>query len=103
MENRNIYSRHFLLGLIVVLLISAGAFWIKYNDFKNGRGVENIQATYHALLTINSLSSLPLSESMLLPTVNFNSYMDKNIPWAAAVKTIDGNYVYTSFPSLGFA
>ncbi|EMC3651093.1 hypothetical protein [Citrobacter braakii] len=103
MENRNIYNRHLFFGLIVVLLISAGAFLIKYNDFKNGRGVENIQATYHALLTINSLSSLPLSESMLLPTVNFNSYMDKNIPWAAAVKTIDGNYVYTSFPSLGFA
>lgn len=103
MESRKFYNRNFFIGFIIVIIMFAITFWIKYNDVNNGRGVENIQATYHALLTVNSLSSLPVKESMLLPTVNFNSYMDKNIPWAAAVKTIDGNYVYTSFPFLGFA
>lgn len=94
------FSRNFIGGLLILIFMSCAAFLIKYSDLKQNHGVENIQATYHALLTINSLSSLPFSESALLPTVNYNS--NKNIPWAAAVKTIDGNYVYTSFPSLGF-
>ncbi len=95
------FSKQFIAGMLILICMSAASFSIKYNDLKHGYGVENIQATYHALLTINSLSSLPVSESALLPTVNYNG--DKNIPWAAALKTIDGNYVYTSFPSLGFA
>ncbi|MEH3412205.1 MULTISPECIES: hypothetical protein [Enterobacteriaceae] len=102
MEKKSINNRFFWSGFILVLLFSIGAFVLKYNDFKNGRGEENVEATYHTLLVINSLSSLPISESALLPTVNFNGENNKNIPWAAAIKTNDGNYVYTSFPSLGF-
>nr|WP_310616555.1 hypothetical protein [Pantoea cypripedii] len=98
----HIYNRGFWLGLLIVLALSLVGISIKYNDFKNGRGIENIQATYHSLLTLNSLSSLPLEQSALLPTVNLNGDNNKNIPWAAAVKTKDGNFVYTSFPSLGF-
>lgn len=98
----NINNRYFWGGLLLVLILLTCAFFIKYNNFKNDRGIENIQATYHALLTINSLSSLPVNESALLPTVNFSGDINKNIPWAAAVKTSEGNYIYTSFPSLGF-
>lgn len=99
----NYINNNLWTGLALVLLMTIAAFFIKLNDFKNDKGVENIQATYHALLTLNSLSSLPLKETLLLPTVNLNGENNKNIPWAAAIPTKDGNYVYTSFPSLGFA
>jgi hypothetical protein len=95
-------NKNYFIGLLIALCMAIAGTSLKYDDFKKGQGVENIQATYHALLTINSLSSLPFKESLLLPTVNFNGVNDKNIPWAATIKTTDGNYVYTSFPSLGF-
>lgn len=98
----NYSNRHLWTGLALVVLMTVAAFFIKLNDLKNDRGVENIQATYHALLTLKSLSSLPVKETLLLPTVNLNGENNKNIPWAAAIPTKDGNYVYTSFPSLGF-
>lgn len=96
------FSKNFFVGILIILIMSLAGISIKYNNLKDGRGIENIQATYHTLLTLNSLSSLPFKESALLPTVNFSGENNKNIPWAAAVKTVDGNYVYTSFPSLGF-
>lgn len=98
----NFLNRHLWTGLALVVLMTIAAFFIKLNDLKNDRGVENIQATYHMLLTLNSLSSLPVKETLLLPTVNLNGENNKNIQWAAAIPTKDGNYVYTSFPSLGF-
>lgn len=95
-------NKHYFYGIFFILLMFLISVIIRSGDFKNDRGIDNIQATYHSLLTMRSLESLPISESYLLPTITFNGDNNKNISWGATIPTKDGVYIYTSFPSLGF-
>lgn len=96
------FGKSYFTGIILIFLMFFTTILIRHDSTAGNAGIENIQATYHSLLTINSLSSLPIKESFLLPTVNFSGDINKNVPWAASLITRDGNYVYTSFPSFGF-
>jgi hypothetical protein len=91
-----------VLSFIAITLIFAAAVFVRLADFRTVTGTPNLEATYHVLLTIKSLEDVPISESHLLPLVTLGNPMDKFIPWGATIPTKDGDFVYTSFPPLGF-
>ncbi|MGY1604373.1 hypothetical protein [Geodermatophilus sp. SYSU D00815] len=69
---------------------------------RGGYGARNLEASYHALLTAESLLRTPLSRTWGLPIVTLGEDNDKWISWGATVATSHGDYVYTSFPPAGF-
>ncbi|MDF3054773.1 MAG: hypothetical protein K0Q74_680 [Gammaproteobacteria bacterium] len=85
--------------MILLLLIS---FEIKHKDFKQVTGSQNLEATYHTILTIKAFKSSPIENHWYLPTVTLGKNEDKYIPWGATVPTKTGDYIYTSFTSPGF-
>nr|WP_217345079.1 hypothetical protein [Noviherbaspirillum sp. L7-7A]MBV0879298.1 hypothetical protein [Noviherbaspirillum sp. L7-7A] len=89
-------------GYLIILTAFALSVFIRLPDFKHTTGLQNLEATYHALLTVHALSTQPLSDSKLLPIVTQANKYDKFIPWGAALPMSNGNFVYTSFPPLGF-
>ncbi|WP_431276293.1 hypothetical protein ACQ858_08570 [Variovorax ureilyticus] len=91
-----------LSGFVAVLLVFIAALVVRSDDFRGERGAENLEASYHTLLTITALHEVPVARSHLLPIVNFGGPKDINIPWGATVRTPNGDFVYTSFPPLAF-
>jgi hypothetical protein len=95
-------SKPILLGFVALALMLAISFDLRQQDFKPGVGAQNLEATYHALLTINALNESPATNHWYLPTVTLGRDGDKGIPWGATVPTETGDYIYTSFTPLGF-
>ena len=91
-----------LAGALAIILFLAVSFLIRTHDFNKVTGVQNLEATYHALLTIKALKGSPIENHWLLPTVSLGQSRDKNISWGATVPTKSGDYVYTSFTPPGF-
>jgi hypothetical protein len=111
MGRANIHSSAFLAlsrkplalaGALVLILLLAGSFLARKNEFGKATGVQNLEATYHVLLTVKALESSPIQNHWLLPTVSLGGSRDKHIPWGATIPTKTGDYVYTSFTSPGF-
>lgn len=92
----------FAAGAIVLTLLLAVSFFIRQNDFNTITGSQNLEATYHALLTVKALRSSPVENHWFLPTVTLGQALDKDIPWGSTVPTNTGDYIYTSFASPGF-
>ncbi len=90
------------VGLGIVSLLFMASLALRIGDFKNVNGVPNLEATYHVLLTIKALRETPVSHSHFLPIVTLGSDRDKYVSWGATVPTETGEFVYTSFPPLGF-
>jgi hypothetical protein len=65
-------------------------------------GAQNSEATYHVLFTIKALNENPVEKHWNLPTVTLGRATDKYIPWGSCVSTKTGDYIYTSFPVLGY-
>lgn len=63
---------------------------------------DNIDATYHTLLTMKCYEETPIYVHKFLPIVSLGSEDDKNISWGACVSDEVGNYYYTSFSPAGF-
>jgi hypothetical protein len=95
-------KRMALAGSLALIFFIAVSFSIRKNDFNKVTGVQNLEATYHALLTIKALKGSPIENHWLLPTVSLGQSRDKNISWGATVPTKVGDYVYTSFTPPGF-
>lgn len=89
-------------GLIGVLIIQAAAFVVRLPNLHVNSGARNSEASWHVLLTVKALSTTPWSRHLGLPIVSLGLPQDKSIPWGSAIHTVDGNYIYTSFPPLGF-
>ena len=87
------------LGFIAIVLMHLVSMGLRQPDFKRVSGAQNLEATYHALLTVNALEQNPLSDHWLLPTVTLGGENDSHIPWGATLPTKTGDYIYTSFTS----
>lgn len=95
-------KRSISMGLLVLLIFLSISFAIRYKDFNQVTGVQNLEATYHVILTIKSLKSSPIENHWFLPTISLGGENDKGIPWGATVPTKTGDHVYTSFAPPGF-
>lgn len=91
-----------VLGYAAIALLYSFTLFSRQAELRSVVGVEQLQATYHALFTISALGENPVSVSKLLPIVTLARPEDRFIPWGATTPTDDGVYVYTSFPSPGF-
>lgn len=88
-----------LIGLLLITLLT---IFFRQSIHNENTIYENYDATYHTLLTIESLKQTPASEHHFLPIVSLGNSTDKNIPWGATIPDKYGNYYYTSFPLGGF-
>lgn len=87
------------LGVTLLFAVSAG---LRVARFDPGHNVRNLDASYHVLLTVKTLSETPASVHRFLPLVSLGKPTDKYISWGATVPDARGNYYYTSFSPLGF-
>ncbi|SET56812.1 hypothetical protein [Thorsellia anophelis] len=100
--NCGFFLRFKIFGLLIILILFSISLLIRINHFNNVTGSQNLEATYHALLTIRAIDENPLENHWFLPTVSLSSALDKNISWGATVPTKTGDYIYTSFTPPGF-
>jgi hypothetical protein len=99
---KNTLNFPFLGGVFVLAILLIFSLSLRQKDFKNVPGAQNLEATYHTLLTITALNESPAKNHWYLPTISLGKELDKNISWGATVPTKTGDYIYTSFPPLGF-
>lgn len=80
----------------------AVSFAIRVPDLLQVTGAFVLEGSYHILLTMYAWRENPISDHLFTPTVTLGRPNDAGIPWGATVPTASGDYVYTSFPPLGF-
>lgn len=90
------------LGVFALILLLIFSFGLRQQDFKRVTGAQNLEATYHMLLTVSALNESPAENHWYLPSVSLGREADKHIPWGATVPTKTGDYIYTSFTPPGF-
>ncbi|WP_295463386.1 hypothetical protein [uncultured Pseudomonas sp.] len=88
-------------GLAVVLLLLVALLW-RLPDFRDGVGAQNLEASYHVVLSLKALDESGVAQHWWLPTVTLGGSHDKQVSWGATIPTRTGDYVYTSFSSYGF-
>lgn len=88
-----------LLALSAMLVLS---FSLRNNDFIELGGSQNMEASYHVLLTVKAMDKSPAANHLFLPTISLGNDADKKIPWGATIPTKLGDYIYTSFNFPGF-
>lgn len=88
-------------GLAVGLLLLLALLW-RLPDFRDGTGAQNLEASYHVLLSLNALDESGVARHWWLPTITLGGSHDKQVSWGATIPTRSGDYVYTSFSSYGF-
>ena len=89
-------------GTLLVAILFLTSFLARLPDLRDGVGAENLEASYHVLLTIESIKQSPASEHLFLPIISLGQPQDKGIPWGATVPTKHKDYIYTSFLPAGF-
>ncbi len=89
-------------GALVVLLLALGAIGLRLPTWHDGTGAENLEASYHVVLTMEALDRTPAREHLFLPIVSLGQPQDKHIAWGAAVENPVGDQIYTSFFPAGF-
>ena len=89
-------------GVFALILLLISSLSLRQQDFKMATGAQNLEATYHILLTVTALNESPAENHWYLPSVSLGSDADKHIPWGATVPTKTGDYIYTSFTPPGF-
>lgn len=88
-----------LLALAAMIALS---FSLRQNDFTEIAGSQNLEASYHVLLTVKAIDESPARNHLFLPSVSLGNEADKHIPWGVTVPTKTGDYIYTSFNFPGF-
>ena len=86
-------------ALVFLLLVSLIA---RLGDFREVKGAQNLEASYHVLLTVTALGESGPARHRYLPTVTLGADQDRYIPWGATVAIPTGDYVYTSFTPPAF-
>lgn len=87
------------LGLVSISLAVLG---IQLYLADPGLYIPNIEATWHALHIVNSLTSDSALHHYLLPSVTLGNNFDRWVSWGVAAPTPSGNLIYTSFYSPAF-
>ncbi|TWI56478.1 hypothetical protein IQ22_00927 [Pseudomonas duriflava] len=95
-------QKPFYLGLLGVAVLLVASLLFRLPDFEKVTGSQNLEASYHVLITINALNESGVQNHWLLPTISLGNELDKNIAWGATIPTRTGDYVYTSFTPYGF-
>lgn len=93
---KNINSPLFV-GLFMLTLMLIVSLGLRQQDLNKPTGAQNLEATYHVLLTVTALNESRVENNWYLPTVSLGGESNKNIPWGATVPTKTGDYIYTSF------
>lgn len=91
-----------ILGLVTLISCILISGFVKYRELSKSGGSSNLEATYHALLTVTSLERTLPENHYFLPTVSLGAENDKFVPWGATIPTKTGDYIYTSFAPTGF-
>lgn len=89
-------------GIILVSMMFLASFGLRLPHLRDGVGMENLEASYHVLLTMTAIDQSPAAEHHYLPTVSLGQADDKRIAWGAALPTKAGHEIYTSFLPAGF-
>lgn len=97
-----IHLKKYIIGSLFFIFLFSISVMIRIPDILSGKGIENIQATYHVMLTVDAIKENNISHHYFLPITTLGGKENKNIPWGAAVPNGKGDFIYTSFPSLGF-
>lgn len=89
-------------GVYIILCFFGFSVFLRFEQYKDDINVKNLDASYHVIATVDSLQSVNIISSKLLPLVSFSGELNKHIPWGLAAEDRNGNLVYTSFPQGGF-
>lgn len=95
-------QKPFYLGIVAVCILLAISLFFRLHDFEKVTGSQNLEASYHVLITLNALSESDVTHHWYLPTISLGEEKDKHIAWGATIPTRTGDYVYTSFTPYGF-
>ncbi len=104
MERLNKTFIYLLMTMILVLSVTILQTF-KYSSFSsiNNITMQNIDASYHVLLTDTAYERTPIKTHLFLPLISLGNEIDKGIPWGEAIHDRKrSNYYYSSFSSLGF-
>lgn len=96
---RKLLPRHALTILFVFLL---GTVLFRFMPEPERKNFQNLDATLHVLLTMETMAETPAKTHKFLPIVTLGAPSDKFVSWGAAKFDKQGNGIYTSFPPLGF-
>lgn len=88
-----------LVGIVLIWWISVQA---RLAEPSYLLGADGIEATYHALWTMQALDASPVAAHGFLPTVVIEPVAGDVLRWGATRATPGGALIYTSFPPLGF-
>ncbi len=89
-----------LVAPIVVLWILS--VLLRLQTYDPRENVQDLDATYHVLLTVQALREAPPSVHHYLPIVNLARSPQQNLNFGSTVPDARGNRFYTSFGSIGF-
>jgi len=95
-------QKPFYLGIVAVCILLAISLLFRLHDFEKVTGSQNLEASYHVLITLNALNESDVTHHWYLPTISLGEEKDKHIAWGATIPTRTGDYVYTSFTPYGF-
>ncbi|MDN3236888.1 hypothetical protein [Pseudomonas sp. WAC2] len=95
-------QKPFYLGIVAVCILLAISLFFRLHDFEKVTGSQNLEASYHVLITLNALNESDVTHHWYLPTISLGEEKDKHIAWGATIPTRTGDYVYTSFTPYGF-
>ena len=91
-----------ILAIIISSILFIASAAIRIGNFSETKSIQNLDASYHVLLTTEAFDQTPWQVHRFLPLVTLGRDSDKHISWAAALPDAQGNYYYTSFGTLGF-
>ena len=89
-------------GMLLIAALFLASFGLRLPHLRDGAGMENLEASYHVLLTMTAMDQSPAAEHHYLPTVSLGQANDKGIAWGVAIPTKAGHEIYTSFLPAGF-
>lgn len=89
-------SFHHMTALAAIFILLALGNAVRAPDIADGIGVQNLEAPWHVLLTVEAMRETPPGQHWFLPIVTLGNPADRGIPWGATVPDRSGHYYYTS-------
>lgn len=90
-------QKSYVWGIFTLIMMLSFSLISRQQDFKKETGAQNLEASYHVLLTIAALNESPVKNHWYLPSLSLGREADKQIPWGETIPSRSGDYIYTSF------